>query len=208
MSSFIVVLLFIFENCNSMDDPPRTPFPLNGMFQGWWYCGAVSPFCVGEAIVGYQGMVQGWIKFSAVDNLIDNYREDAVINNTVFMFNREYVTRTQIKEYSLATSTTSNYSCYSFLGTNALYRNWLDNATYIGTTNYDGINAYEFHNFWEVKGKNVPFTGYVSVDTQQILGWTSLGYVYRYINMISLDSIDSLIFETPVNVNCTPIKEI
>eukprot|EP01084_Bolivina_argentea_P051758 95199_1 len=209
--SFLTTLIIvcILNKCSSrsISDPPRPSYPLNSMFQGWWYCGSVSPYCISEAIVGYQGMIQGWIKFNAIDGLIDNYREDAVINNTDYMFNKEYVTRTQIKEYSLATSTTSNYACYSFKGTNDMYRDWLQNATYIGITKYDGIDAYEFHNFWEIKGyKKVPFIGYVSVDTEQILGWTSLDYVYRYINMISLDSIESQIFEPPLNVNCTPIK--
>ena len=186
-------------------DPPRPSFPLNTLVQGWWYCGAVSPYCISPVIVGYQGMIQGWFKFSSHDNLIDNYREDSVINNTVYMFNREYVTRTEINEYSIATSTTSNFSCYSFSGGTLLNRNWLEIATYIGISTFDNVRAYEFKSFWEAKGYKLPFTGYVDVNTQQILGWISLGYTYRYYNVLSLDYIDPQLFETPVGVKCENI---
>ena len=54
------------------------------------------------------------------------------MNNTGWMFNREYVTRTDMNEYAIATSTTSNFACYSFSGGNFINRNWLENASYIG----------------------------------------------------------------------------
>ena len=208
MSTLGLIIISIIVHCHGnllnipTQDPPRPEFPLNTLIQGWWYCGGVSPYCISEYIVGYQGMVQAWFKFNSNDNLLDNYREDAVMNNTGWMFNREYVTRSEINEYAIATSTESNFTCYAFSGGNFINRNWLENATYIGVSSFDNNTAYEFKNFWEIKGHLVPYTGYVSVATEQILGWVSLGYTYRYNNVIALDSIDPQLFEEPAGVKC------
>lgn len=204
--TFLILLIFVESGdiiiSEDIIDPPRPSFPLNTLVQGWWYCGAVSPYCISQVIVGSQGMIQGWWKFNPNDNFMDNYREDSVINNTEWMFNREYATRTELNEYSIATSLDSNFTCYSFPGATYINRNWLNNATYIGISTFDNINAYEFKSFWEGKGYQLPFTGYVDVNTQQILGWKSLGYTYRYYNVLSLDTIDPQIFLPPSGVKC------
>lgn len=187
-------------------DIQRPSLPNNSMIQGWWECTKVSVFCVSPIIVGYRGMTQFYLQFDEKSGTLIQSREDATVNCSSFVYNREYLINGILYEYSMFSINSTSFTCSQLSGTTVLPQNLFINATYIGQTTFDNINAYQFNGKWTVRGREYEYQAFTSVDNeQQILGWTCQGYIYRFLVITSLNSFNSFTFQRPSNITCNPV---
>ena len=138
---------------NNDNDLPRPSLPNNTMIQGWWECTKESAICISPIIIGYRGMVQVYLEFDYLTGTLIQSREDATVNCSSFVYNREYLINGILYEYSMFSINSTSFTCSQLTGTSMIPQNLFINATYIGQTTFDNILANEFEGTWMVRSE-------------------------------------------------------
>ncbi len=181
--------------------PPRPHFPQhmfidNGVVECAYGNGA--PPCASEA----RGVLLGWWAFDDAGNFA-HYREDAVLDNSTIVFNRELATPEGTREFFLVDNSAA-LQCVQFQAPTNFSRFCLASAQYEGITLVKGVKVYTFQAAWMMLGKEVPVTVWVAVETEKIFGWSWGPVSYYYYSYADLPSFNPWPFVPFAGVTCVP----
>ncbi len=180
-ATLAVVLVLAFTATGLVHAQPRPALPLNTFIEyGLFVCSSADGgYCAaGDA----NGLIRGWLQFDPTTDLLINYREEAILNNSVLYYNREFATATTTHEFSLVNGMTQ-LTCFDMDKGGVINRFFLQNATHTGNTTIRGIPVWTWTGMWYARGDLASYTAWVRMDDPtKILGWASGGATYLYLS--------------------------
>jgi len=203
--SVVILSVITYSSSSSIGSPPRPIWPqYMAITSGLVICSGSSggPPCSGKS----NGVMHAWWEFDN-NGIYTGYREDAVLGNTSFVYNREYAFPEGTHEYFLLNSSLSNLGCVSFYAPQNISRYFMEDAIYNGMGNINNQSVYVFTAFWEFFGKTVNITAWVNADNGLFYGWSYETVTYIYLEYVGFESFDPALFGVKPDVKCAQVPE-
>jgi len=168
--------------------------------RGQLVCLAAGPGCAGPT----SGVMHGWLQFDALDNF-ELYREDAVLGDINFVYNREYANPNETFEYFLIDSAATTLQCVNIKTFSTTWNRNYPGAVYSTVGAVGDRVVYIWNDTIVVHGINVPRQIYIDVRSELFYGWSLAmvgGPTYIYDEWTGVDAFDPAIFKRPTGVTC------
>jgi len=167
--------------------------------EGRVICLKVGPGCAGPSA----GVMHAWYQYDENGNF-QWYREDAVLGDLNFVFNREYANPNETWEYFLADSGSTSLQCVNIKTSSTWNRDYAS-AVYSSLGSAGGRLVYIWNDTVLIHGVPFPRQLYVDVQKEEFFGWSLAqggGATYYFLDWVAPDTLDPAIFVRPTDLNC------